>query len=389
MVRIAVSTPLPTPLASVSAGRFRFTRHRDVAALEGVWRALAREGGTTAFQSYDWGGAWARAAERSGVATPAVIVVEDDVDDRPIMLVPLAVTAMGARRVATFFDLGVTDYNAPLVAADIAFGRLDTAEIKAGLKAILPDADVLHLDKMPYRVGRTRNPLVAFKGTSAMSLTACAAPIWGPWSSCRESILAPAFRVEMDDRWRRLNKRKPVRFVVAESAEQANDLFDALADQRAARFRRLKRDDILWKSAWRDFYRDLVTAEGGHGLGRMSALLIDGEPVATALGLAHEGTFALMMHGFADGCWRNYSPGIQLILRTMEWAVADGFRTFDFTIGAEGYKNDFGVVAQPLAECVEALSPHGLPRQTLARAKGFVRRHPVVATPLRRMLKGA
>lgn len=389
MLRIGGLPTVPPTPESVSVGRFRFTRHRDVAGLEPLWRALAREGGATVFQSYDWARAWAVAAERAALAVPAVIVVEDDVDDRPIMLLPLAITRTGARRVATFFDLGVSDYNAPLVSADLAFARADTADIKAGVKSILSDADVLHFEKMPYRVGRFRNPLVSFKGATAMSLTACAAPIFGPWSSCRASLMREGFLADMDDRWRRLNKRKPVRFVVAESAEQADDLFTALRAQRVARFRRLGRDDILARGVWHDFYRDLVTADGAQGLARMTALMIDDAPVATALGLAHEGAFSLMMHGFSDSGWRNYSPGIQLILRTMEWAVREGFRTFDFTIGAEGYKNDFGVIAEPLAECVEALSPAGLPRQTMARAKGFVRRHPAMAVPLRRILRGA
>jgi len=72
--------------------------------------------------------------------------------------VPLIRRRESALRVIEFADAGLTDYNAPALAADAQDVIGPDAALR-GLRAALPPADLLRLTKMPRRLGARANPL--------------------------------------------------------------------------------------------------------------------------------------------------------------------------------------------------------------------------------------
>jgi len=92
------------------------------------------------------------------------------------------------------------------------------------------------------------------------------------------------------------------------------------------------------------FFRQLAPAWAAAGVLALWKLELRGLPAASVLCLEYGDTVGLYNSGF-DPEARALSPGVVLIARTIEDAIARGFRRYDFLRGEEPYKYGFG--AQP------------------------------------------
>jgi CelD/BcsL family acetyltransferase involved in cellulose biosynthesis len=91
------------------------------------------------------------------------------------------------------------------------------------------------------------------------------------------------------------------------------------------------------------FFRDLGTVLSHAGLAALWMLWLEERPAAALFCLEQAGTVSLYNSGF-DPEARALSPGVVLIARTIEDAIARGFRRYDFLRGEEPYKYGFGAV---------------------------------------------
>ena len=91
------------------------------------------------------------------------------------------------------------------------------------------------------------------------------------------------------------------------------------------------------------FFRDLGRALAQAGLAALWMLWLEERPAAALFCLEQAGTVSLYNSGF-DPEARAMSPGVVLIARTIEDAIARGFRHYDFLRGEEPYKYGFGAV---------------------------------------------
>lgn len=378
----------PAAIAARVVGDHRVTLHRGYAGLDEVWLDLARGGAGTVFQSPPWLLAFERAVTRDGRAETLSIVVDAVDGGRPVMALPLVRHHDRGLVAISFPDLAVADYGAPIIVP----GALPAGEafraIWRVIVAMLRPADVLCFDKMPIEIAAgVANPLARLPEARRITLTASGVALGRPWSAARATLMSRPFLEDLDSKARRLAKRAPTRFRAVSDRDDIDRVFDALVAQRAARFAQIGAVDILADPVWRGFYRDLARDGAATGT-RLFTLDVDGRPAATLLGFASRGTFHCMLPTFEQGTWKNYSPGLLAILSTMEWAAEQGFHTFDFTIGAERYKAEFGVSHRPMAELVVALSARALPRVAVARGRAFVRVRPRLASVARRLLRG-
>jgi CelD/BcsL family acetyltransferase involved in cellulose biosynthesis len=92
------------------------------------------------------------------------------------------------------------------------------------------------------------------------------------------------------------------------------------------------------------FFRELGGLLAAAGLAALWMLWLEERPAAALLCLEQAGSVALYNSGF-DPDARAMSPGVVLIARTIEDAIARGFRRYDFLRGEEPYKYGFGAVA--------------------------------------------
>jgi CelD/BcsL family acetyltransferase involved in cellulose biosynthesis len=91
------------------------------------------------------------------------------------------------------------------------------------------------------------------------------------------------------------------------------------------------------------FFRQLARDLAAGGRAALWMLWLEERPAAALLCLEGGGAVSLYNSGF-DPEARAMSPGVVLIARTIEDAIARGFRRYDFLRGEEPYKYGFGAV---------------------------------------------
>ena len=354
------------------------TVFRDLVSLEPFWQRLETDGHATIFQTWAVFQAWVRhAAERQGLTWVVIGVMRGETT--PLMLLPLVVRRSNGLQIIEWADLGVSDFNGPVVARSFHPTAREMQRIWNRILDALPAGDLLHISKMPKFVTGQKNPLLSLPGVHRSSLSAYGTALDGDWNAWAKATIEPKLLKDIAARTRKLEKRGKVEFYVTSEAEQSTPSFDVMCAQRAQRHAAMQRQNILAQPGYRAFYQALFASAQGSGPALIARLTIDGDIIATGYGLADGKAFHMIFPTFKADGWRNYSPGLQLFVRTMQWAAENGYTYFDFTIGGESFKLGLGATERPLYEKAVALSPRGLPFVMANRLKRVVRASPAAA----------
>lgn len=90
------------------------------------------------------------------------------------------------------------------------------------------------------------------------------------------------------------------------------------------------------------FFRRIIPAVAERGWLQLSFLTVHGEPAASYLSFDYGNEISVYNSGHNPGAHRQLSPGIVLMGRLIEYAIALGRTRFDFLRGNESYKYDLG-----------------------------------------------
>lgn len=146
-------------------------------------------------------------------------------------------------------------------------------------------------------------------------------------------------RHELRRKLRRAEGARP-RVEVARTPAAVATLMDSfLALHRKSRAGKARFMDAAMEA----FFRRLGHAVAEAGWAALWLLWLDDQPAASVFCLEYAGTVGLYNSGF-DPAARALSPGVVLIARTIQDAIARGFRRYDFLRGEESYKYGFGAV---------------------------------------------
>ena len=350
------------------------------------WRQAASRLGSghrTAFQHGYWLGAWYGAFRD---ATPLIAVMSDGATGRDLAMVPLAVRTKGGVRVVEFADLGVSDNNAPILAADAACDAANARAIGealvAGLRSLPDRFDLLRLKKMPAYVGARPNPLVSLGRLGSCSVNGNLVLTGDNYGDYEVSIK----RVQLPRCWRAFSRHAGARFEIAADVDTALGLLDVMDRQQQARMKQLGLAFVLNDNSHAGFYRDIVRQGVAEGYAIVSALVCDEGIVATSLGLRYGSTYYLLRVANAGQPWSSCSPGLLVTERTMAALHSQGVRRFDLSVGNHDYKRRFGAVPVPLTDVSVALSWRGLPLALRDHAAQGLRRYPRLAAVAARAL---
>jgi CelD/BcsL family acetyltransferase involved in cellulose biosynthesis len=99
--------------------------------------------------------------------------------------------------------------------------------------------------------------------------------------------------------------------------------------------------------ASRVFIRRLFECFGPNGPARLSFLMVGGRRIAAGVAFEDGDTLAYYNAG-VDPDARDLSPGVVLVARYIERAIASGRRRIDFLRGDEPYKYEWGAVDEPI-----------------------------------------
>ncbi len=334
------------------------------------------------FQTIRWIDSWARTLGREPNVQALPIAVFEDSSQHPILLLPLILTTENGLSKIEPADLGLTDYNAPILARNLALSARDALAIWSAIKAVLPPTDLILLTKIPHSIDNEPNPLCLLKRADKSPLNGNLLTAPNVWHDYHWG-LERTFRKEIERSWRVFSKNENAGFSMIMDDREAAQILMSLEQQQAARMAELNADYSLDQPHIAAFYRDLVANGLAGRTIRLSALKAGDEVVAALLGITQGNTFAMVRLSTGDVRWRNCSPGRLIIYKTMEALHAEGFRRFDYTIGDYAYKRRMGTQIVPLCNIVEGLSLKGWPAAHKLRL-----RYRLQLSPLWRRLKG-
>lgn len=366
MTRFSILADGKAPNAAL---RIRVAADPDAVAEE--WRALETHGHATVFQTRAWLDPLLESAARAQGAAPLFVLVSDNATGAPQMLLPLCRRRQGAFSAIEFLDLGASDYNAPLLARGFDPSPPQFAALWSAIRAALPPADILRIDKSPATISGAPNPLAKLPFMHRLTLGAWSLRLPATRGDYERGVLGAHFRKELRRKRRRLSQDGAVVLHKSADAAEARVMLRDLAAMRRARYAALGRHDILVDAAFRAFYEALLAR--GEGLAEIHALEVGGERVAALFGLRHAGAFHFILSGFAEGDWASKSVGTVAADCMIERAIAEELAAFDFTIGNAPYKRYFGATRQDLFGGAQALSLRALPEVAEKRLKGSLR----------------
>src|SRR5262249_35503850 len=111
-----------------------------------------------AYQSREFLDVWMSTIGRARGAQCFLMVVKDP-DGAPVLYLPLVIEEKFTLRMLRFMDGGVTDFNAPILATQRTLTQGEFETIWQEILTLLPQVDVIDLQKIAATVGTGRNPL--------------------------------------------------------------------------------------------------------------------------------------------------------------------------------------------------------------------------------------
>jgi CelD/BcsL family acetyltransferase involved in cellulose biosynthesis len=330
----------------------------------------------TTFQHGHWLSAWYGAFR---VVSPLIAIVSDAGTGRDIAIVPLIRRVQRGIRIVEFADLGLTDYNAPILGFaspnDATGMRTICRALLTALRELPEGVDVIRMQKMPANIDGQPNPFVSLGRIGSCSLNSNLVVTGDDFDTYRTSIK----RMQLPRCWRVFNRHQGATFRIAPGADEALALLDTMDAQQHARMKQLGLNFVLNDHCRARFYRDLVRRGIVEGYAVVSALICGDETVATALGIRQGTNYSLLRTSYAGKRWSSCSPGLLVVERTMATLHQQGVRKFDLSIGNYDYKRRFGAMQFPLTDVTIALSWRGLPSLLRDLAARQLRRHPWLA----------
>ena len=294
------------------------------------------------FQQASWVDAWlaTRAEARPAMA---LAVVSDRATGAPLFVLPLMLDVRSGVPCWTALDDGVADYNAPLFARDFDPPTQTMRWIWARILDQLPKGDLVFLEKIPDRVAGRRNPMLELARPAPSRFRRHPLALVDGIAAVRARYRAGR---TLARKRRKLCRKGHLDFVVLDGTAAVPEL-ERLMTWRGRRY------DT--RPITTDFYGRLLRDTD---MARLGLLRLDGEVISGCFSVVADDAVRLLVVAF-DERWKNWSPGLLAIDDMIGWTAAEGYAEFDFTIGSEPYKFDFGVATEPLWEIRESLRLRG------------------------------
>ena len=198
-------------------------------------------------------------------------------------------------RVASFADLGVSDYGGPILGPVRLTDRKAIRRVWRSVRSAMRDIDLIRFERMPAEIGGRPNPLLTRFGVSPALRSGTELFLTDTPDAFLRGI-GKKYRKEVERCYRLWRKEPAPRFYRATTAEEIAHVYLALEEQRARRHAALHGKNILDEPAYGSFYERLAIDGSDAGLSALFALEANGEIVATLFGIVHDGAFTLLAH---------------------------------------------------------------------------------------------
>lgn len=271
---------------------------------------------------------------------------------RLVMAMPLIRRRLGPLTLYDAADLGVCDYNAPVIDRALLAALDGDAKLRASLRSALPRWALSRIRKVrPEQIALVKS--LGATHATFMELNAHEVALSAPFSEWRAKTLEPAFSHFLDKKRRLLAKKGEIALTALQDPAEIEAALRAMVEFRAKRWP----NDALKDPANFAFYLDVARAGQASGFSWVYRMDAIGAPGAVMFGLQHRGRFLFVLIGFDFERLRNYSIGLLFIESVIEQCIARGVSLFDLTVGDEAYKEKFATSPVPMQACWAGASP--------------------------------
>jgi CelD/BcsL family acetyltransferase involved in cellulose biosynthesis len=366
----------------------------DLATAETVWRDLEQEAQScTPYQRFDFLGPWQRkVGEREGLS-PFIVIARDS-EQRPLLLMPLALRDAYGARCASFMGGKHPTFNMALWDKDFA-ASATSADLEGLIAAISArnEADVLALCQQPLRWRDLPNPMALLPHQS--SVNDCPLLAMEP-GAAPTALISNSFRRRLKGKERKLQSLPGYRYHVATSDSEITRLLDWFFRVKPLRMAEQKLPNVFAEAGVEDFIRAAcMTPLAGSGRAiDIHALECDDEVIAIFAGVADGHRFSMMFNTYTMSASSKYSPGLILMRDIIDHYAAQNYRALDLGIGSDEYKRLFCKSDEAIFESFIPLSLRGKiaanAMSAVNRAKRTIKHNPAlleIAQNLRSMFR--
>ncbi len=310
--------------------------------------ALHTASGATVFQSGPWLAAFYATVAAARGAKPRIVSIRDK--DRLVGVLPMIVRRKAGLALLEATDLGVSDYASPVVLPEAVARIGNDAVLQGDLLAALMPFDVVRVRPIPEPFAESWHALLG--GTlHDLTFSAHATPLSGSHAEWRSARLDRKVASQMARKGKRWKKQHDVALTRLHGKDAAQAIME-LATLRAGRFE----GDPIQDAEVAAFYSKVATIHPDAETWRLSS---DGETAAIVFGMTQDGAFHYLLIGADYDNHGRHSPGLQAYDWLIEDWMARGGTSFDFTIGDEPFKAQFGAEATPMNALLGAASLKG------------------------------
>ena len=323
---------------------------------------------TTAFQHPLWLRHFYGSLAPHRRARKVVVTLRRD-DGRLAGVLPLILRRKAGMRLLETTDLGVSDYAALPLDRGFRARVAEPPTLKQQVAAALPGHDILRI--RPIRAEHVGDWLGLLPGAAEpLAFGAPFAPLgsdYAEWRRTRPSKSLLDRLARADKRIAKLGGASLLRLVSPDGIRAALAEIQRL---RAGRFA----GDLIQRDFVRDFYAAVAADGSDEGFAEIFRLDIGGAPAGYVYGLGHRGRFYYLLIGCDYENHGRSSPGLVLYDRIIANWIGRGGDIFDFTIGDEPFKADFGTETTQMFALMNAPTWRGKLALAASRARTRLRK---------------
>jgi CelD/BcsL family acetyltransferase involved in cellulose biosynthesis len=311
----------------------------------------------TAFQHPLWLDGIYRKLAPAAAAKPLVVVVRYRATGVLAAVLPLLRMRRGPMRTIEFADLRVSDYLAPVCTAKTFADLLQDEDACLKLRQLVKPFDLLRIPKLLD----ARMPIESLLGAphrAFMDTNAYATVLISPFEQWQTNALGRSYQKELAKKWRQIQKKGALTFSCCDDTTSTLEAMEVMKKFRGPRFEAQGDGDLLQRPAYFDFYSD-VALRGLGSFVRLYTMKMDGDVIATVLGLRHRDSLLVVMTAFDIAGYKSQSIGALMFERVARDCIERGDQVLDFTIGDEPYKKQFGAQPTPMSSVTQAGSAAG------------------------------
>ncbi len=328
---------------------------------------------STAFQSLNWLTVLYEELAPAHRALPRLIIVTERNSGEVALILPLLVRRKRGLRVATFADLGSSNYGAPILGPALLKKPRSIRRAWRSVCKSLGTVDMVRLENMPAEIGGIANPLLTRSGIVPSRRSAWIVHIPGTVDDYIDSR-GRQHRDDLARCWMLWKKEPSARFQRAATGEDVAHAYSVLVEQIAEPTAAPRTKAHVKQTASNQFFERLAIDGSDVDLVHLFTLEAGGATIATMFGVEHDGTFTILRLADAGRAVAKFSPSCLLTLEVMRYFVERGVRRFDLGRGDHPFKADFGADEVPLYDMIVARDLAAVPRAAFHRAKSRARK---------------